>query len=257
MSAEHLKRRTVSLDCDTIYWADVLQHIRDMPDDHGGCFYFPDDGDKPIFSYIQTDPDAKYPLITDIKEKVAISNKANTGAYVFPSAGVLRSWAGKNIDMNAQRSEGDVGEYYTSQMISTMILEGKVPFLGMPLSITDFSCVGTPEQLQDLLLQLKVDSSTMKIKKRRFCFDLDSTLVGVPSVAGDYSTCPPITKNIDLVQQLHKAGHYIIIVSLAVQVIQRKLTKSANRSSYAHTSGQHGVCSSRYRPGHVCSIGQV
>ncbi|RDW84824.1 capsule biosynthesis phosphatase [Coleophoma cylindrospora] len=223
MNAEHLKRRTVSLDCDTIYWADVLQDIRDMPEGHGGCFYFPDEGDKPIFSYIQTDSKS---VITDIKEKIAISNKANTGAYVFPSAGILRSWAAKNIDMNSQKRDGDVGEYYTSQLISAMILEGKVPFLGMPVGISDFSCVGTPEQLQDLLLLIKVDGNKIKLKKRRFCFDLDSTLVGVPAVAGDYSTCPPITKNIELVQQLHKAGHYIII-----QTARRMRTHKGNVGS--------------------------
>jgi capsule biosynthesis phosphatase len=225
MNLEQLKRRTVSLDCDTIYWADVLQHIRDMPERHGGCFYFPDDGDKPIFSYIRTDPNADLPLITDIQEKKAISNKANTGAYVFPSAGVLRTWASKNIDMNSKK-ESEIGEYYTSQMIATMILEGKVPFIGMPLRKNVFSCVVTPEQLQDLLLQLKVDEGTIRVKKRRFCFDLDMTLVGVPAVAGDYSTCPPIWKNIELVQQLHKAGHFIII-----QTARRMRTHKGNVGS--------------------------
>ena len=228
MPKEHLKRKTVSLDCDTIYWADVLQNIRDMPKGHGGCFYFRDDGDKPIFSYIKTEVKYAYPFdtpeslvadavrnglerIVDIQEKKAISNKANTGAYVFPSAGELKAWAAQNLDM--KRDEGsEVGEYYTSQMISIMIQSG-VPFLGMPVRITDFSCVGTPNQLEDLLKLLKSDPSSLpiKIKKRRFCFDLDMTLVGAPAVPGDYSTCPPIEKNIRLVQQLYKAGHYIII----------------------------------------------
>jgi hypothetical protein len=215
MSKEHLKRRTVSLDCDTIYWADILQDIRDMPDHHGGCFYFPDNGNKPIFSYIQTDEKS---VITDIKEKVAISNKANTGAYVFPSAEILRLWAGESIDMNSRKRQDDCGEYYTSQLISAMILEGKVPFLAMPVGKTGFSCVGTPEQLQELLFLIKVDGNKIKIKKQRFCFDLDSTLVGVPAISGDYSTCPPIRKNIGLVQQLHKAGHYIIIVGISFSI---------------------------------------
>jgi hypothetical protein len=55
MTKKHLQRRTVSLDCDTIYWGDVLGQIRKMPKGHGGCFYFVDDGIKPIFSYIQTE----------------------------------------------------------------------------------------------------------------------------------------------------------------------------------------------------------
>jgi hypothetical protein len=56
MTRQHLARKTVSLDCDTIYWADVVRDIRDMPSGHGGCFYFTDDGDEPIFSYIKTEP---------------------------------------------------------------------------------------------------------------------------------------------------------------------------------------------------------
>jgi hypothetical protein len=95
-----------------------------------------------------------------------------------------------------------------------MILEGKLPFIGLPVS-KDFSCVVTPEQLQELLLQFKEDESKIEVKKRRFCFDLDMTLVGVPEIAGDYLTCPPIGKNIEFVQQLHKAGHHIIIVGLS------------------------------------------
>ncbi|KXH49989.1 capsule biosynthesis phosphatase [Colletotrichum salicis] len=226
MTKKHLERKTVSLDCDTIYWADVLQDIRNMPKGHGGCFYFPDIGDKPIFSYIKTEPKDGLERIVDIQEKKAISNKANTGAYVFPSAGQLKSWAAQNLDM--KRPDGsEVGEYYTSQMIALMIQNG-VPYLGMPVSTKDFSVVGTPEQLKDLLKLLKTDTSNLpiKLKKRRFCFDLDMTLVGVPAVAGDYSTCPPIEKNIRLVQQLYNAGHYIII-----QTARRMRTHHGNLGS--------------------------
>ncbi|CZT52773.1 uncharacterized protein RSE6_14142 [Rhynchosporium secalis] len=230
MGKEYMGRRTVSLDCDTIYWADMLQNVRDIPIQYGAVFYFPDDGIAPIYSYIKTEehplptsPNASstdskilptLELITDIREKIAISNKANTGAYVFATASLLHTWAGKNIDSNALRA--DVGEYYTSQMIGTMIHSAKLPFLGLVLAKRDFSCVGTPEQLEELLMQMKFGEGGMgkkrkEVKKRRFCFDLDNTLVGGPAVSGDYSTCPPIWKNIKLVQQLHRAGHHIII----------------------------------------------
>lgn len=55
MSKEHLTRKTVSLDCDTIYWQDILQSVRSMPPQYGGCVYFVDNGDRPIFSYIKTE----------------------------------------------------------------------------------------------------------------------------------------------------------------------------------------------------------
>jgi ADP-glucose pyrophosphorylase len=203
MDVNHLQRRSASLDCDTIYWADILQSIREIPEEQGAVFYFPDGGDKPIYSYIKTDENA---IVVDIQEKKAISNKANTGVYVFAKAELLRTWAAKNID--ATRSDA-VGEYYTSQLIAAMMREG-LPFVGIQLAKKDFSCVGTPEQLQELLRQVKNVGET-RVKTRRFCFDLDMTLVGVPEIEGNYATCPPIWKNIELVQQLYKAGHHIII----------------------------------------------
>ncbi|PNP79338.1 hypothetical protein FNYG_07414 [Fusarium nygamai] len=224
MTKEHLQHRTVSLDCDTIYWNDILSSVRKLPSGHGGCFYFIDQGDKPIFSYIQTENEAPgAERIVDIQEKKAISNKANTGAYVFPSAADLKTWAAENLDVK-HPDGAEVGEYYTSQVISMMVQSG-VPFIGLPLQKKDFAVVGTPEQLQELLAALKKDNHSMPatLKKRRFCFDLDMTLVGVPAVSGDYSTCPPISKNIRLVQQLYKAGHYIII-----QTARRMKTHSGN-----------------------------
>lgn len=126
-----------------------------MPVSYGAVFHFPDDGLNPIYSYIKTsdDPDSPnlLPFITEIREEKAISNKANTGAYVFASASLLHTWAGRNIDSNAKVTE--VGEYYTSQMIGTMIHDGNLPFLGLRLEKKDFSCVGTPEQLEELLMQ--------------------------------------------------------------------------------------------------------
>jgi capsule biosynthesis phosphatase len=223
MGPEHLDRRTVSLDCDTIYWTDVLQRVREMPTGHGACFYFTDTGNKPIFSYIKTEEEQSgQEIIKAIAEKLAISNKANTGAYVFPSARVLRDWCATSLD---ERKDPALGEYFTSQVITMMLEQVGLPFLGIEISHLDFSCVGTPEQLEDLLIKLKAQGLG-QMKKRRFCFDLDMTLVGVPLVPGDYSTCPPIDRNIRLVQQLYEAGHYIII-----QTARRMRTHHGNVGS--------------------------
>ncbi|UNI15637.1 hypothetical protein JDV02_002151 [Purpureocillium takamizusanense] len=211
MTRKYLERKTVSLDCDTIYWNDILGQVRDMPTRQGGCFYFKDNGDKPIYSYIKTEDRDGLQSIIDIQEKKAISNKANSGAYVFRTAQELKSYAEENLDVPGINSQ-DVGEYFTSQLIAHMIQDG-VPYVGLPIQKQDMSCVGTPEQLQDFLRRVKSDECKhpLALKKRRFCFDLDLTLVGVPAVSGDYSTCPPIEKNIRLVKQLYNAGHHIII----------------------------------------------
>lgn len=151
--------------------------------------------------------------IVDIQEKKAISRKANSGTYVFRSAKELKTQAAEILD--AKSTDGhDIGEYYISQLIGHMV-QSNIPYIGLSLRKQDVCCVGTPEQLQDFLQSLKSDTCNRPTaaKRRRFCFDLDNTLVGVPVVAGDYSTCPPIEKNIRLVKQLYSAGHYMIIVS--------------------------------------------
>ncbi|KAL9129686.1 MAG: hypothetical protein Q9217_001928 [Psora testacea] len=173
MSAEHLNRRTVSLDCDTIYFTDILSSVRSLPPRHGACFYFEDNGQAPIFSYIRTD---KNELITEIQEKRAISNKANSGAYVFPSAKLLRNSSASGIDSTLNGSNAKYNtEYFTSLLIAQMIRNGVAPFLG------------------------------------------------TPEIPGDYSTCPPIWRNIQLVRQLHEAGHHIII-----QTARRMKTHKGN-----------------------------
>ena len=57
--------------------------------------------------------------VVGIKEKVAISRLANSGAYVFCDGHELRRGAASFLDL----SVGDLalGEYYTSALISHMI----------------------------------------------------------------------------------------------------------------------------------------
>jgi len=199
-----------------------------MPTKHGACFYFEDAGSEPIFSYIKTsDIMPGYELITGIAEKKAISTKANSGAYVFPSARALNQYASAFLDSKLDPTNNKTGEYYTSQLIEVMIDSGEYRFIGIPVTLDDFSCVGTPPQLHEFLRRIKSQrDDQVKPQKRRFCFDLDMTLVGVPKVHGDYATCPPIPKNIELVRALHQAGHHIIIVSCPpISYDQWRLTK--------------------------------
>jgi capsule biosynthesis phosphatase len=199
MTKEEKMRKTISLDCDTIYFDDILTKFRNTPDGEGVCFFFHDEGDKPVFSYIKLDSQSK---ITEILEKSKISNNANTGAYGFSSALTLEQYCSDILD----KGVGFSGEYYISNLISRMIASGK-PFSG--IFVKSFSCVGTPWQLQEFLHYLKRNKHL--VKPRRFCFDLDNTLVTAPTKPGDYSTVLPKTKNIRIVQDLKESGHFIII----------------------------------------------
>ena len=49
------------------------------------------------------------------------------------------------------------------------------------------------------------------LKPKRYCFDLDNTLVTFPVIDNDYTSVKPIQNNINFLQYLKKLGHTIII----------------------------------------------
>lgn len=79
-------------------------------------------------------------------------------------------------------------------------------FQPIKLKAPDFKVLGTPEQLKAF-----IDLGAASQPRKRFCFDLDNTLVTSPTVSGDYTTCKPISRVIDHVKRLRADGHYIII----------------------------------------------
>lgn len=149
MTDDELQRRTVSLDCDTIYVrplpprpaltnadrlrrpqfpeARLLSRIRTLPPHHGATVVFGDAGDPPVFSYVETDSRNR---IVDIKEKIAISRHANTGAYVFPDGFSLRQRCAAFLHQPLKSLA--LGEYYTSSLIADMIGAG-FTFVALPI----------------------------------------------------------------------------------------------------------------------------
>lgn len=191
-----LKNKTVLFDCDTFYHIDILQIFRNQHEN--AVFCFKDSQDKPIFSYVNIDGNN---IVTDIKEKIKISDYANTGCYCFKDCEILKQYCEKIMKNNIREKN----EFYTSCVIKEMIKDNYI-FNCNIINNNDFSCVGTP-------LQLKIYCSNF-IKNadiKRFCFDLDNTLVSPPLLKNDYLTVEPITKNIEYLKFLKDLGHYIII----------------------------------------------
>ena len=52
MTGAELNRRALCLDCDTLYFTDVLGKFRALPNGRGACFYFLDTGTAAIYSYL-------------------------------------------------------------------------------------------------------------------------------------------------------------------------------------------------------------
>ena len=185
-----LEKSFIILDCDTFYSDDILGKYRNCKNKNT-IFYFKDTYDLPLFSYIKIDGNNR---VTEIKEKVRISDNANTGAYGFKSGIQLKEYCKKISTLKS--------ELYTSFVYESMINDG------IEINserIEKFSCVGTP-------LQLKIYCESNKSEKiKKFCFDLDNTLVSYPKISGDYSTVEPIKKNIEYLRFLKESGHYIIV----------------------------------------------
>ncbi len=180
-------------DCDTFYEENV---VSDYKEEGGNCiFYFNDTDDKPIFSYITFDAGQ----VSSIKEKVKISDNANTGLYCFESGSLLKNYC---VDLLTSLP-ADSKELYISEIYKRMLVKKETI---TAIKVEKFHCLGTPFQLQ-----LFATNNIQKGSRKRFCFDFDNTLVSFPKVKNDYSTVEPIDGMIKYVRFLKAAGHHIII----------------------------------------------
>ena len=192
----------VSIDGDTFYTADLLAlWKRD-----NAVVHFKDDQKNPIYSYVVKDASGH---LTDIVEKKKVSDDACSGCYAFSSWKTARKLASNLI----ARNELQKGEFYMSGVVKALIKQsGEVS--GLEVSKKDVICLGTPLQVRMFCHNYPRRSAmtnALTIAPKRYCFDLDNTLVTFPLVPGDYSTCAPIKKNIAKVQHLKAFGHTIII----------------------------------------------
>ena len=200
-----LRERPVMLvDGDTFYEEDIVTQYRDVSSTANAVFYFVDTQPKPIYSYIVFDDSRR---ISQVKEKVKISDHANTGCYCFMRGVELEVQCRALLEQGAtQLSQDKVGEFYTSGVIAKMIDEGHA-FRALEVDPSQMHVLGTPSQLKDFCVN-RHHQPTLRV-----CFDLDHTLVTAPRVPGDYSTCDPIPENIAYCRQLYEQGHTIIIAT--------------------------------------------
>jgi HAD superfamily hydrolase (TIGR01509 family) len=150
--------KTLIIDCDTFYTYDIVTHARNLEDN--GIFYRYSDNINPIYSYISLNDDTK--KIIDIKEKIKISNNANTGAYVFTNIHTFYS-IGKQIIETPEKWYNN--EPYISCVIQQMLNEGAT-FVGLEINNKNVFSLGTPKELE-----------YYKNNIFAFLFDLDGTLV--------------------------------------------------------------------------------
>ena len=187
------------LDSDCFYNIDIIK----LWNGSNKIFVFNDNSNKEIYSYIKHDNNK----IIDIKEKEKISQLACSGAYGFSSYKELLQYTNYILDNKIKYKN----EYYTSNIIKQMI-ENSIVFDYKIINKKDWICLGTPIQVRlfcNNYPKININNNE-KIKCKRYCFDLDNTLVTFP-INGDYTTVKPIQKNINFAKYLKNFGHTIII----------------------------------------------
>lgn len=195
----------ISLDGDNFYTEINLLKFWNDKINKNQIVVFKDETSEPIYSYVKLNDNK----IIEMKEKVKISDYACSGGYAFNSWKELKNYCQKSYDNKLLQK----GELYMSGVIDLMIKD-KINFNILEVNSSNFICLGTPLQVRlfcNNFPRYEALNLNEKIKPKRFCFDLDRTLVTSPKIHGDYSTVDPIEKNINVLRYLKKFGHTIII----------------------------------------------
>jgi HAD superfamily hydrolase (TIGR01509 family) len=149
-------QKSLIIDCDTFYTEDIINIFRHS--ETNMIFYTKNYDKEEIYSYIDLD---NKNIIKEIKEKIKISDNANTGAYGFNDIHLFYNYCKIILDNNITFNN----EPYTSCVISEMI-KSNIIFKGYELSKEYVFSLGTPKDLENYIN-----------KTFAFLFDLDGTLV--------------------------------------------------------------------------------
>jgi len=188
-------RPCVLCDGDCFYTRDIVGMYREVSTTHNATFTFHDTQQKPIYSYVTVDTSSGD--VIDIKEKVKISDNANTGCYCFRSGVELARYCELVIKNGlTQLSQDQKGEFYTSGVIKIM-LEDKIPCRMLQLNPSDFHVLGTPVQVRQFC-----ELWTHQPRKT-VVFALMGTVLD--------SQYRPIERHVSYVRQLYEQGHSVVL----------------------------------------------
>jgi len=191
---------TLCIDGDAFF----LENIIDKWEGENCVYVFESDYEEPIYSYSLIENNH----VIDIKEKEKISKWASAGIYGFDSSKLLKNYCEKIKQNNINVKN----EFYVSILIKEMLKDG-YSFKSNKINNKNFICLGTPMHIREFCSNYPEIKDNLHgiVKPRRYCFDLDNTLVTYPRIKNDYTSVLPITKNINLLKYLKNLGNEIII----------------------------------------------
>lgn len=160
-----------------------------------------------------TSPYAHVQLSDDRRRVVAIHEKMERAQAAQCPLVVMGAYGFGSQDLYLELYRKCVATYrdecvMMSDVVRTAIRENVsvVPVI----TSTSFT-IGTPSQLEGALRRCPSQFSSRHRRLLRWVFDLDETLVTLPEVPGDYSTCQPHWPQIRLLRRLYAEGHTIVI----------------------------------------------
>jgi len=211
------KRPCMLCDGDCFYTADIVAMYRKVCATHNGTFTFHDTQPKPIYSYVTVEGSDE---VTDIKEKVKISDYANTGCYCFKDGVELEVYCKRIIEAGAmQLSQDQKGEFYTSGVIKAM-LDDKIPCKMLELPTDKIHVLGTPAQLKAWCAAWPEQPAA------RIVFGVERTLL----MAG---TLEPIARNVGYLKQLHEQGHSVVLAAPRSTPVAQRVAITARLAQLA------------------------
>jgi len=213
-------------DGDTFYTSDVVSKYRPVGSaGYNGTFVFEDTKPQPIYSYVR--PRVGSELVEEIREKVKISDYANSGCYCFRDSLELERYCGIVLERGLpQLNQDGKGEFYVSGVIKAM-LEDRIDCKMLQLETECIHVLGTPSQVEDFCKSRKVT-----VPRAHFVLHYEDSLRHLlQSPAG----ASPPGKLIPFLRCVHRDGHYITIAT--------SQSKPANGTGgkLETTLEQHGV----------------
>jgi|LauGreSuBDMM15SN_2_FD.fasta_scaffold00716_4 capsule biosynthesis phosphatase len=135
-------------------------------------------------------------ILTEISEKKTISNKYACGIYGFES---VKTFMSKSKELLSDVSKT---EYFMSLLHSNLLLDKCCNI--QCVNVNGCVCLGTFDDINN-------NSQLIPKTKKRFCFDIDNTILKYRKSGQSYRDCEVIQKQIFLIKELKKLGHTIIL----------------------------------------------
>ena len=187
--------------------------LSDIPRDFLSIGTFHTEDRTQPFSFVRISDDGN---VTEIKEKVGISNTYCTGLYYFPSVNVFYDLANKLFEDNPGKNE-----YFMSDLYAKAIEIGQ--------EVRIFAC----SESISLGTRADIIKNIHRVKNypMRICFDIDNTIITNSVGLGIQSGYEPIPNMIDMIRKLHSEGNTIVLsTARSMKTCDSNLGKAGKRS---------------------------